>query len=227
MPDIKIADGFNGYLATPAAAREVPGILVIQEIFGVNKFIREMCDRFAAMGYLALAPDLFWRLQPGVQLDPAQQFDEAIGLMNRFDQAEGIADLKTALEILRGNPDCSGQIGTVGYCLGGRLAFMMALESDAAANVGYYGVGLEGLVGQAGKIKAPLMLHIAEQDKYTPPEVREKVAAGLAGVPQATIHTYPGADHAFARTGGMHYDAAAAQLADARTAELFAKTLRL
>ena len=226
MPDIKIADGFNGYLAIPANAREVPGILVIQEIFGVNKFIREMCDRLAAMGYLALAPDLFWRLQPGLQLDPVTQFDEAIGLMNRFDQAQGVDDLKTALEMLRGNPDCSGQVGTVGYCLGGRLAFMMALTSDALVNVGYYGVGLEGLVGQAGKIKAPLMLHVAEQDKYSPPEVREKIMAGLAGVPKAEMHVYPGVDHAFARTGGMHYDAAAAKLADGRTAELFAKVLK-
>jgi carboxymethylenebutenolidase len=133
--------------------------------------------------------------------------------------------LKTALEVLRGNPDCSGQVGTVGYCLGGRLAFMMALESDAAVNVGYYGVGLEGLVDQAAKIKAPLLLHIAEQDKYTPPEVRKKIAAGLSGIPQAAIQLYPTADHGFARTGGMHYNAEAARLADERTVELFKKVL--
>ena len=127
MPDIKINGEFGGYLTLPEN-EQAPGILVIQEIFGVNRFIREMCDRFAAMGYLALAPDLFWRQEPGVQLDPANpvSFQHGLDLMGRFNMDQGVEDLKTALEILRGRPECSGQVGTVGYCLGGRLAFLMA-----------------------------------------------------------------------------------------------------
>lgn len=230
MPDIKIAarDGgsFTGYLAKPASGRG-PGIVVIQEIFGVNKVMRDITDALAKQGYLALCPDLFWRQEPGIQITDKTEaeWQRAFALFNGFDVDKGVEDLKATLDTLRKADGCSGKVGTVGYCLGGKLAFLMATRSAADCNVSYYGVGLDALVGEASKIAKPTMLHIAELDKFVPPEAQKKVKDGLAGHKQVTIHSYPGVDHAFAREGGQHFNAQAAGLANQRSADFFRKHL--
>ena len=230
MTDVTIdaADGgrFSAYLAKPAST-PAPGIVVIQEIFGVNQVMRELCDGFAAQGYLAVCPDLFWRQEPGVQLTDKSQdeWNRAFVLMNGMDQDKAVEDLKATLGWLRQQPECSGKAGTVGYCLGGRLAFMMATRSAADANVSYYGVGLDSLLGELDGITKPLLMHVAEQDKFVPPEAREKIVAAVPRNPRVTLHVYPGVNHAFARVGGEHWDKNAADLANQRTAAFFKQQL--
>jgi carboxymethylenebutenolidase len=230
MPDIMIdaADrgSFAAYLALPAGTETAPGMLVIQEIFGVNANIRALCDAYAAEGYIAVAPDLFWRQEPGLQLDPGTDMAKAFALYKEFSETKGVEDLIATLAWLRAHPRCNGKAGAVGYCLGGKLAYLVATRSDIDATVGYYGVGIEGSLGEAGAITRPLMLHVAEKDGFCPPEAQAKLREGLAPITHVTLHTYPGVDHAFARKGGDHYDAAAAELADQRTAAFFTENLK-
>jgi carboxymethylenebutenolidase len=224
MSDIQIdaAGGgrFTGYLAVPKGGKG-PGIVVAQEIFGVNAVMREVCDNLAAQGYAALCPDIFWRLEPGIQISDKTdaEWKRAFDLFNRFDVDRGIEDLKAALSQLRHHPACTGKVGSVGYCLGGKLAYLMATRSDVDCSVGYYGVGIQDLLGEAGNVRNPLALHLAEKDQYTPPAARESIVRALKDNPRVTLYSYPGMDHAFARTGGAHYDAAAASLANDRTSK--------
>ncbi|MDH5559066.1 MAG: dienelactone hydrolase family protein [Alphaproteobacteria bacterium] len=221
MPDITIngRDGdFSAYLSTPAGGSG-PGLLVIQEIFGVNQSMRQMCDDFAAQGFVALCPDIFWRQEPGIQITDKsdEEWQRAFQLFQGFDVDKGIEDLKDSLAALRDLDACGDKAGTVGYCLGGKLAFLMATRSDADCNVGYYGVGLDELLGEAGNISTPLMLHVAEKDDYCPPETQAKLRDALESNRHTALHFYAGMPHAFARAGGIHYDAQAATLANGRT----------
>jgi carboxymethylenebutenolidase len=224
---VKGGDGtFGAYLASPASGHG-PGVIVIQEIFGVNSVVRAICDAHAARGRFALAPDLFWRLEPGVQLTDKTQEDwgKAFGYMQRFDADKGVADIQTSISHLRKVQGVNGKVGTVGYCLGGQLAFLSGTRTDADANIGYYGVMIEKRLNEANKIKKPVMLHIAGKDAYQTPEARAEIMDGLKGNPLVTIHVYPEMDHAFAREGGQHYDKANADLANTRTDNFFRQHL--
>jgi carboxymethylenebutenolidase len=233
MPDILIdaadAGQFSAYLAEPANSEHAPGMVVIQEIFGVNGNVRAICDAYAADGYIAVAPDLFWRQEPGVQLDSESKegWDRAMQLFQGFSETKGVEDLIATLAWLRTHKRLNGKAGTVGYCLGGKLAFLMATRSDIDAAVGYYGVGIEGSLGEVGAITKPLMLHIAEQDKFSSPEATQQIVETLKPISHAIVHVYPGVDHAFARKGGEHYDEAAAVLADTRTEDFFEDYLKV
>jgi len=217
---------FGGYLASPAAGHG-PGVVVIQEIFGVNDVVRHICEQHAARGRFAFAPDLFWRLEPGVQLTDKTQEDwgKAFSLMQRFDVDKGVVDIQASIGHLRKVPGCSGKVGTVGYCLGGQLAFLAGTRTDSNANAGYYGVNLQNRLNEASKIKKPLMLHIAAKDAYCPPEAQKQIVEGLKGNPLVSIHVYPEMNHAFAREGGEHYDKACADLANTRTDTFFRQHL--
>lgn len=226
MPDITLdaADGAGRFACLVERPKTTPAgaVVLIQEIFGVNATMRALATTVADMGFLALVPDLFWRQQPGVQLDPDQgqaQWEQAFAFMKGFDQEKGLADIQTTITAARGMEGCNGKVGTMGYCLGGRMAFKAALGTDAQCHVSYYGVGLETLVGEAANLRAPVLLHIAEQDKFVPAEAREAIVKGLAGNPRAAVHVYPGVDHAFARLGGHSWDARAATIANGRSAE--------
>ena len=221
MPDITIdgPDGsFGAYLAVPAST-PAPGLVVAQEIFGVNQVMRDICDWLAGEGYAACCPDIFWRIEPGIQItdQTEAEWQRAFELFGLFDVDKGVEDLKTTLAHLRGRPECSGKVGSIGYCLGGKLSFLMATRTDADCNVSYYGVGLDELLGEAGNISKPLLMHVASQDQFVPPEAQDKIKAGLADHSQVALHVYDGQDHAFARVGGEHYDAAAAELANGRS----------
>lgn len=224
---IKGPDGnFGGYLASPSSGHG-PGVVVIQEIFGVNDWVRKVCDAHAAKGRFALAPDLFWRMQPGVQLTDQSQdhWNQAFAFMQKFDQDKGVGDIQTAISYLRKVPGCTGKVGTVGYCLGGRMAYFSSTRTDTDASVGYYGVYIQTVLDEAKNIKKPLMLHIAGKDQFVPAEAQKQITDGLKGNPHVTIHTYPEMDHAFARDGGQHYDKACADLANSRTDTFFRQHL--
>ncbi len=226
MPHVTIntPDGgsFAAYLAKPST-ETAPGILVIQEIFGVNAVMRDLCDGFAAQGYLAICPDLFWRQEPGIDItdQSEEEWNKAFSLFQGFNETKGVEDLIATLDFLREYPGCAGRVGAVGYCLGGKLAYLMATRSNAACTVGYYGVGIENALDESSAITHPLLLHIAEKDQFCPPEAQASITAALSTISAITIHTYPGVDHAFARIGGAHYDKAAADFANDRTATFF------
>jgi carboxymethylenebutenolidase len=224
---IHTADGAMGaYVARPAAAK-APAIIVIQEIFGVNKVMRDIADGYAKEGYLAICPDLFWRIEPGIDITDGSEAEwkRAFELFNAFDVDQGVKDIEATIAHARGDRGCSGPVGAVGFCLGGLLAFLTATRTDADAAVGYYGVGIERHLPEAATLVTPLMLHIAEKDQFVPPPAQEQIVAALKNQARAQLHTYPGRDHAFARLGGEHYDATDAATANTRTLAFFAGRL--
>ncbi len=198
--------------------------MVLQEIFGVNANMRRVCDWFAGHGFVALCPDLFWRIEPGVELGE-KDHDKAMSVYGKLDHDKAVDDAGAALGFLRAHPACNGRAGTIGYCLGGRLSFLVACSHRPDAAVSYYGVGIEKSLNEAENLASPLMLHIPALDKYTPPAVIEQIREALSGHPNAVIHVYPNSDHAFARPTGAHYDRDAAELANLRTLELFVQHL--
>lgn len=217
---------FTAYRATPAGTPKA-AIVVIQEIFGVNAGIRRKCDTLAEAGYLAIAPDLFWRLEPGIELDPdiKPEFDRALGLMGQFDQNKGIADIEATIRAARAELGDDAKVGVVGYCLGGRLAFMTAARTDVDASVGYYGVGIDGLLGEKHAIAHPVLLHVPEEDHFVDKAAQAAMYAGLDDHPKVTIYDYAGEDHGFATEFGERRSDASAKLADERTAKFFAENL--
>lgn len=214
--------------AYQAASDSAPraAIVVIQEIFGVNAGIRSKCDALARDGYLAIAPDLFWRMEPGIELDPdvPEEMQRALSIMGKFDQDEGIRDIEATIRHAR---DASGgrKVGAVGYCLGGRLAYMTAARTDVDASVGYYAVGVDGLVGEKKAIAHPLLLHIAGDDGFVDKDAQARMHEGLDDHAKVTLVDYPGEDHGFATEFGARRSDAAAQTADARTSAFFAEHL--
>jgi carboxymethylenebutenolidase len=217
---------FGAYMARAAAAR-APALIIIQEIFGVNAGLRQMCDEWAARGYHAICPDLFWRQEPGVEISDKtpQEWQKALALLGGFDLDNGIKDLISTLDVARRMDGGNGKAGTIGFCLGGKLAFYMAAKSDADCNVSYYGIELEKALGLVPAIAKPLLMHIAAEDKFVSRDEQMKIRAGVSANPRITAYVYEGVNHAFARVNGEHYDAGAAKLAEARTEEFLAKNL--
>lgn len=225
---IDTLDGSGDFAAYVARPTEEPraAIVVIQEIFGVNAGIRRKCDKLAEDGYLAVAPDLFWRLEPGIELNPdvEPEFQRALDLMGKFDQDEGVRDIEATIKWARGETD-GKKIGAVGYCLGGRLAFMTAARTDSDATVGYYAVGVDNLLREKQTIANPLMLHIPTEDGFVDKETQKAMHEGLDDHPKVTLHDYEGMDHGFATEFGDRRNEACADKADERTSAFFAEHL--
>lgn len=212
------------YIAEPAGEARA-AIIVIPEIFGVNAGIRRKCDDWAAAGYLAIAPDIFWRFAPGVELDPdvEAELQEAFGYFERYQPDDGVRDIEAAIRHARALG--AAKVGLVGFCLGGRLAYMAAARTDIDASVGYYGVMIDTMLDEAHAIANPLMLHIPTADHFVGPAAQAAIHAALDPHPRVTLHDYAGLDHGFAATSGDRRDDAGAKLADARTAAFFAEHL--
>ncbi|PMR67421.1 dienelactone hydrolase family protein [Halomonas heilongjiangensis] len=226
--EIQAADGsgsFSGYLALPASGSG-PGIVLLQEIFGVNATIREIADYYAEEGYVVLAPDLFWRQEPGIELGYGpEEWQRAFGFYQGFDQDLGIEDIAAAIETLRSRPECTGAVGALGFCLGARLAYLTACRCDVDAAVGYYGMGIENHLDEAVNIRGRLVLHFAEQDEYCPAAARQEIQAALGERDAIELYLYPGVDHAFARPRSEHYDKPAALMAHQRSVAAFRKAM--
>jgi carboxymethylenebutenolidase len=225
---IKAADGsgsFQAYVLEPQT-QPAGAVVVIQEIFGVNQAKRDTCAWVADMGFIAVCPDLFWRIEPGIDITDKTEAEwkQAFDLFGKFDKAKGIGDLKATLAAARTLPNANGKAGTMGYCLGGLLAFMMAEQSDADVNISYYGVGLDNLLGDLGKVTKPLVVHIADLDEYFPAEGRAMVAAATKDHPRIACYSY-NANHAFARINGVHWDGRSATIANGRSADALVKAL--
>jgi len=228
MTMMQIGD-FSAYVASPATPPKA-AIIVIQEIFGVNPGIRQKCDTWAKAGYLAVAPDLFWRIKPGIELDPdvPEQLQEAFGYFGVYDADQGVQDIEAVIKAIHhglGDLGPIAKVGCVGYCLGGRLAYMTACRTDISASVGYYGVMIDQMLGESYAIAHPLMLHIPTADHLVGPEAQAEIHTGLDDHPKVTLHDYEGLDHGFAAEMGARRNDAGAELADARTAAFFAEWL--
>jgi carboxymethylenebutenolidase len=226
---IQATDGSGTFAAYVVEPKTKPAgvVVLIQEIFGVNQAMRDIAAWVADLGFIAVAPDLFWRIEPGIDITDKSdaEWKRAFELFQTFDQVKGIEDLKATVAACRTLSGANGKVATMGYCLGGRLAFMMAEQSDADANISYYGVGLDGLLGDLPKVTKPLLIHIADKDAFFPPEGRAAVVAATRGHKHAVSHVYPNADHAFARVNGTHWDGRSATIANGRSAELLAAAL--
>lgn len=223
--DIRAADGsgsFRGYLAVPPAGRG-PGIVVCQEIFGVNRTMRAIADGYAAEGFVALVPDLFWRQSPGVELGYQEQdWQRAFAFYKAFDEGKGVEDVGAAVAALRARPECTGRTGVVGFCLGGKLAYLAGCRlADVACAVCYYGVGIEHALDELPTARARLVLHVAAADEYCPPEAQEAIAKAALGHSRCEVHRYPGVGHAFARVGEEHFHEPSARAAHERTINAF------
>jgi carboxymethylenebutenolidase len=221
---ITTPDGqFGAYVARPDSDN-APAVVVLQEIFGVNSVMREITDGLAGQGYLAICPDLFWRIDPGIDITDLEM-DRALQLMSAFNVHKGMTDIQATIDFIRADPECSGKVGAVGFCLGGMLAYLTACRTDTDATVGYYAVSLDSHLSEADAIKRPLMLHIAEEDGFVPKDAQAKVREALEPNPLVTIHSYPGREHAFARPGGKHYDATDAERAGRRSLDFLKANL--
>jgi carboxymethylenebutenolidase len=228
MVTLSTLDGdasFSAYVARPDSETPKAAIVVIQEIFGVNAGIRNKCDAWAAGGYLAIAPDLFHRMKPGLELDPdvEAEFQEALDYFGKYDPNDGVKDITSAIQWAR--KEGASKVGCVGYCLGGRLAYMTAARSNVDASVGYYGVMIDTMLDEANAIANPLMLHIPKEDHFVGPEAQAAIHAGLGPHDKVTLHDYDGLDHGFAADSGNRRDEEGAQLADGRTEAFFAEHL--
>lgn len=231
MTDVQVPslDGqsFGGYLAAPDSGQG-PVVLVIQEIFGVNAGLRAICDALAVQGYFAFAPDLFWRQEPNVRLSDKTEAEwaRAMQLYQGFNVDLGLSDLIASLAFMRRYHGVSGPVGCVGYCLGGKLAYLMATRSDIDCAVSYYGVGLDEMLDEMVDIQRPTLMHIAGKDKFVGPEARTRIVEAAKANLYVEAHIYPDADHAFARPDGQHYRADDAILANRRTEEFLARALK-
>jgi carboxymethylenebutenolidase len=219
------------YCARPDGSARA-AIIVIPEIFGVNPGIAAKCDAWAAQGYIAVAPDIFWRFAPGVELDPdiEEQFQQALANMGRYGEAQrdgrnqSVEDAQAIADWLRSERGVA-KVGLVGFCLGGRIAYLCATRTDIDANVGYYGVMIDQALNEAHAIANPLMLHIPTADHFVSPEAQKAIHAALDPNPHVTLHDYEDLDHGFAASSGRRRDEDGARLADGRTVAFFARHL--
>ncbi len=216
---------FKAYLATPAKGSG-PGIVLCQEIFGVNPYMRNVADYYAEEGYVVLAPDLFWRQEAGVELGESDaDRQKAFALYGAFDVDKAVGDIKATVDKLRTLPECKGKVGALGFCLGGLLAYLAAAKAGVDCSVSYYGVGIEKHLDLAKGITVPMVFHFASEDKFAPPAVAEEVKAAFAGRNDVEVHLYPGVDHAFSRPAGHSFNKPAALMAHSRSVGLFRRIM--
>jgi carboxymethylenebutenolidase len=209
---------FVAYIARPKAL-PAPAVVVLQELFGVNADIRKTCDELAEHGFIALAPDLFWRQEPGVDLNhwSDAEWKKGLALYAAYDRDKGVLDIVDTAHAASRLDGASGKVGVTGFCLGGLMVFLTAARAKIDAAVAYHGGDTEKYLGEADRITAPMLMHLAEEDEFISKEAQARIKAALSGKPNVEIYTYPGCKHAFARHTGTHYDAAAAATANGKT----------
>ncbi len=218
---------FNAYIARPKIMPAAT-VVVLQELFGVNADIRKTCDELAEQGFVAVAPDLFWRQEPGVDLSVTSEADwqHGLRLYQAYDRDAGVRDIKATLNAVAKLPECTGKIAVQGYCLGALMTFLTAVRGQVNAAVAYHGADTEKYLGEVQNLHAPLLMHLGEEDEFISKAAQAQIKAALASKENATVFSYPGQRHAFARHNGTHYNAAAAALANGRTSEFLQRQLR-
>ena len=218
---------FDGYISRPKTL-PAPAVVVLHEVFGVNADIRKTCDELAEQGFIAVAPDLFWRQEPGVDLSVTSEADwqHGLRLYQAYDRDAGAKDVKDTANAVAKLPGCTGRVAVLGYCLGGLMTFLTTVRYGADAAVVYHGGDTEKYLGEVDGLNAPLLMHLAEEDEFISKAAQAEIKAALAKKPNATVYSYPGQNHAFSRHGGAHYNAEAAALAHERTYEFLHQQLQ-
>lgn len=231
MPDMEVevhGESMPAYLATPEDHPRAGGVVLIHEIFGLNKSMRATADRFAEAGFLTICPNLTWRQGNAEELEPGteQALEEGRRRMAELTDDKMLDDIKAAVLHLREMEECNGRVATVGYCMGGRLSWLMGCRGDTQANVAYYGTRIERHLGECVRLSRPFMMHIGEKDPFIPAETRERIKERLCPVAGMSFHTYPDVGHGFARPGATGAEAQAAELANRRTVDFLNLNLR-
>jgi carboxymethylenebutenolidase len=218
---------FAAYIARPKAVL-APAVVVLQELFGVNADIRKTCDELANQGFIAVAPDLFWRQEPGVNLKVTSEADwqHGLHLYQAYDRDAGAKDVKDTVNTVSKLPECTGRVAVLGYCLGALMVFLTAVRYGVDAAVAYHGGDTDKYLGEIDGLNAPFLMHLAEEDEFISKAAQAEIKAALATKANTTVYSYPGQHHAFARHNGAHYNAAAATLANSRTSEFLNRQLR-
>src|ERR1700731_1014453 len=219
---------FGAYISRPKTF-PASTVVVLQELFGVNADIRKTCDEIAEQGFLAVAPDLFWRLEPGVDLSNVTSeadWQHGLRLYQAYDRDSGVKDIKDTVNAVAKLPGCTGKVAVLGYCLGALMVFLTAVREGVDAAVAYHGGDTEKYLGEVDGLRAPLLMHLAEEDEFITKAAQAEIRAALAKKPKTTVYSYPGQNHAFSRHNGAHYNAAAAALANRRTSEFLNLQLR-
>src|SRR5271168_1854935 len=222
------AAAFVAYIARLKASL-ASAVIVLQELFGVNADIRKHCDELAEQGFLAVAPDLFWRQEPGVDLTVTSEanWQHGLRLYSAYDRDTGVKDIEDTIDAVRNLPECNGKVALLGYCLGALMVFMTAVRNDGIdAAVWYHGADTEKYLGEIDGLHAPILMHVAEEDEFISKAAQAEIKAALAKKPNATVYSYPGQSHAFSRHNGAHYNATAAHLANGRTSDFLNRQLR-
>jgi carboxymethylenebutenolidase len=226
---IKGRDGaFGAYISQPKTL-PAPAVVVLQELFGVNADIRKTCDELAEQGYIAVAPDLFWRQEPGVDLSNVTSdadWQHGMRLYQAYDRDAGVRDVEDTINAVAKLPGCTVKVAVLGYCLGALMVFLTAVRSRVDAAVAYHGGDTEKYLGEVDGLHAPLLMHLAEEDEFISKAAQAEIKAALARKPNGTVYSYPGQNHAFSRHGGAHYNAEAAALAHKRTYDFLNRQLR-
>ncbi|MGD0505222.1 MAG: dienelactone hydrolase family protein [Steroidobacteraceae bacterium] len=231
MKDHMTVKGLNGtftaYIARPEEL-PAPAVIVLQELFGVNADIREKCDELAEQGFIAVAPDLFWRQEPGVDLGVRSDADwqHGLRLYQAYNRDEGVEDINDTIQTVAKMPDCTGKIAVLGYCLGALMVFLTAVRHRVEAAVAYHGGDTEKYLAEIDGLHAPLLMHLAEEDEFMSKSAQVAIKTALAGKPHTTVYSYRGQCHAFTRLNGTHYNAEAAMLANGRTSEFLNQQLK-
>jgi carboxymethylenebutenolidase len=227
MVTITASDGgkFGGFLAPPRTT-PAPGVVIIQEIFGVNEHIRNVVEEYAAAGYVAIAPDMFWRIEPNLQLGyTPDDIQKARGYRGKFNFDAGVRDIESAMDAIRAMPECNRKLAVIGYCFGGLMAYLTAARTDVAAASCYYGGGIDQFIGEASSVKCPIQFHFGSEDKAIAPAVWDKVRGAFAGRKDAEVFIYEGAEHGFNCSLRASFNPEASKLARARTMELLHRTI--
>src|SRR5580704_16304271 len=201
------AGTFHAYISRPAKL-PAPTVVVLQELFGVNADIRATCDELAAQGFIAIAPDLFWRQEPDVDLNVRSEADwqHGLRLYAGYDRDAGARDIAQTIRAAVKLPESTGRVALQGYCLGALMAFITTARHEVDAAVAYHGGDTEKYLGEVGSLRAPLLMHLGEEDEFISKTAQAQIKAALAKKPNATVYSYPGQRHAFSRHNGTHYN---------------------
>ncbi|WP_448659093.1 dienelactone hydrolase family protein [Sphingomonas sp. CJ99] len=216
---ITTEDGaFQAYVARPAT-EPAPAVVVLHEVFGINDDIRSTCHELADRGFIAVAPDLFWRQEQGVDLShwTEEEWQKGLSLYLAYDRDQGARDIARVLSFAGQLPGATGKVGIMGYCLGGLMTFLVTARTGADASVAYYPGAADQYVAEAASVRTPMIVHLAEEDEFIPREAQATIREGFVDNASVELFTYPGCSHAFARHSGAHFDAADAALANGRT----------
>ena len=219
---VKTHDGSEmpAFLAMPESGRG-PGIVILQEIFGITDYLKRRARDLAELGYVALVPDLFWRVGSNVNIaeDTQEGLQEAFGYLQKMDEAQAVDDVVAALEYLRARPETGGQAGVLGFCMGGRIAYKVAAASEPDVVVSYYGSGIGSLLSDASRVRSPILFHFGASDAYLPASEAEEIRSAFSGKRDAQVEMHAGAGHAFDNPWPMFHHADASREAWPQTAE--------